>query len=376
MFMDLYAREGYTEDGIFDWTIAHASKSGKLTPSAAARLAKVSGAKHEPPTVRPKATAEAKKTLEDGIAKLVQKVDPVMKSHQERHATRARDEANGQLGPAKPGPAAKEKVVSKVKVVPEKTKPTTNDPEPKIRPKVLNKVAIATKPAPLLVKPKAKPLAVKVEPVKPPPRPVAKVPRAKPAPRPNLCKTEKIPVLDSLTPPTSSPQRDVDEVLVKMGDLKISEKQPSTQRDTKMSRPCHVHKSIRNVPAPKPTPPPLPVRPTAVKQPVQKEAASKFRLTKPLIAIKEPPSSESSFEVIESSSDLDVTKPIKPAAVPTKRIPLRMCNVNPRPVPALVPSSQQRRKNPPRLVNVNTNAKSPPRRRVIVTRATAGRKEG
>jgi len=336
--MDLYTREGYMEDDIFDWTNMPAPSSGKLTLGAAAK---------------PKAEVKVKMIRK---VEIVQGVDLVVKPHE---ATRAKNEANGQLVPVKSGRAAKEKVASKTKIVPEKTKPTTNEPESKARPKVLNKIAITT---PALAKPNAKPPVVKPAPVTSPPRLTAKVePKAKIAPKPNLRKVERVPVCQPPNVSTPSPQADMDEVLEKMGDLKISEKRPSMQRDN------------RKVPAHKSTPsPPLAARPTAIKQLGQEKVGPTLHPRKPLPAVRE----SLSPETIETSSDWDDAKPIMPVAVPTRRIPLRMRNVNSKPGAALISSPPQRRKNPPRFANVNTNAKSPPRRRVMVTRAAAGRKEG
>jgi hypothetical protein len=349
MFMDLYAREGYLEDDTFDWTTAHASKSGKSARGAAAALANISGAKHEPPAANPKDKVKLKIKPEDGLAELVQRV--------------------GHLGPVKSGLAGREKAVSKAKPVPEK--PMANDPEPKARPKVLNKIAIAAKPTPNLTKSKARPLVVKPGPVKSPPPLVAKAePKAMLASKPNHCKIEKNPVCQPPTPPNPSPQLDMDQVLEKIEGLKISDERQSTQRDTKESDPRHVYSGNRKVRAQKYNPPPSLARPTAVKQP--KQAARKPQPANPVPAVTKTLSQEA----VEILSDLDVAKPTKPGAVPDRRIPLRMRNVNTKPLVALIHSSPKRRKNPPRLVNVNTNAKSPPRRRVMVTRAAAGRKEG
>ena len=356
--MDLYAREGYMEDDTFDWSTVHVSKSDKSNRSAAAALANASGAKHEPPAVKPKEKAKVRIKPEDG---LVQKVGLVV---------RAKNEATGQLGPVKSGLAAKEKVVSKAIPVPEK--PTTNEPEPKTRPKVLNKITIATKPTPILAMSKARPLVVKPGPVESPPHLVAKAePKVKLAPKPNHCKVEKIPVCQPPTSSIPSPQQNMLEVLEKMEDLKISDERESTQRDPKESDPRPVHGGNRKVQAQKYTPPPPLARPAAVKQPGPKQAALKPRPANPVPVGKETLSQE----VIETSSDLDVAKPTKAGAVLTRRIPLRMRNINTKPLAVPIHSSPQRRKNPPRLVNVNTNAKSPPRRRVMVTRAAAGRKE-
>lgn len=367
--MDLYTREGYMEDDLFDWTIVHASKSSKLAPSPAVRL---SGAKQGPPAAKPKANAKVKVTLEDGIVGLVQRVDLVTKPHAERQETQMKHEAVGQLGPVKSKIVPKEKLALKAKVVPEKINPTTNELESKARPKVLNKIeiAIATKPTPALEKPKAKPLVVKPAPLKSPPRFVARVePKAKRAPKPNLRKIEDPPVCQS---PTPSRRLDMDVVLEKMEDLKISDKRTSMQRDTIVPNPPRVCGGNRKVQTQKSTPPPLPARPTTAKQLGQKKVAPKIQPTKPLPGVKEHLSSE----VIEISSDSDVTTPTDSGKVPTRRIPLRIRNINSKPVAALILSPPRRRKNPPRLVNVNTNAKSPPRRRVMVTRAAVGRKEG
>jgi hypothetical protein len=314
---------------------------------------------------------KVKMTPENGEAEFVQRVDVVMKPYKEWLATQAKNEATGQLGPVNSGIAAREKVVSKAKPVPKK--PTANEPESKTRPKVLNKIAIATNPTPALAKSKAKPPVVKPGLVKSPPRLVAKVePKAKLL-KPNHRKIEKIPVCQSPTPSTPSPRLDMDEVMEKIQDLKLSDKRLSTQRGTKESDPRHVHSGNREVRAQEDTPsPPTPARPTAVKQSGQKKAAPKLRPTNPVPAVKE----SLSPEFIEISSDMDVVKPTKPGAVPTRRIPLRMRSVNAKPPAALIRASPQRRKNPPRLVNVTTNAKSPPRRRVMITRAVAGRKEG
>ena len=373
MFMDLYTREGYVKDDIFDWVIVHATKSNKLTPSAAARLANVSGAKHGPPAANPKAIVKVKMTPEDGIAGLVQRVELVTKPHAERQATQAKNEAIGQSEPVKSGIVAKEKVVLKTKVVPEKIEPTTNEPESKTRPKVLNKIATATKPTPALAKPKVKPSIVKPAPVKSPPRLVARVkPKAKLAPKLNLRKVENLPICRSPTPSPPSRRLDMDEVLEKMEDLKISDNRPSTQRGTIVPDPRHMGSNNRKVHTQKSTPsPPLPAPLTTVEQPEQKKAAPKVQPTKPLPGVTDPLSPE----VIEISSDSDVVKPTNPGAVQTGRIPLRIRNINSKPVAALVSSPPRRRKNPPRLANVNTNAKSPPRRRVMVTRAAAARKE-
>jgi len=358
--MDLYAREGYMEDDVFDWTTVHASKSGKSPPGAAAKLANVSGAKHGPPAANPNVKMKVKMTLEGGVAELVQRVDLVMKPHE---ATQAKNEATGQLGPVKSGFAAREKVVSKAKPLPEK--PTTNELEFKTRPKVLNKIAIATKPTLGLANSKAKLPVVKPGPVKSPPRLVPKaVLMAKPPQKTNHRKIERIPVCQSPTPSTPSPRLDMDKVLEKLEDLKLSDKRPSTQRNTKESDPTHLYSGNRKVQAQKYTPQPPHVRPSAAKQLEQKKAAPKLQPTRHVPAVKKPLSSEG----FETSSDLDDTKSTKPGAVPTRRIPLRVRNV------AFIHSSPQRRKNPPRLVNVNMNAKSPPRRRVMVTRAAAGRK--
>ena len=371
MFMDLYTREGYIEDDTFDWTTVHTAKSGKLTPNAAARLAKVSGAKHEPPAAKPNAEVKVKVTLEEGVVKLVQRVDLFMKPREERQATQAKNEASRQLGPVKSGLAAKGELVANAKVVLRQMKPTANEPEAKTRPKVLNRIAITTKPTPALAERNAKPLVVMPAPMKSPSRPVAKVePKAKHAPKPNLGKIERIPVHKSPTPSTPSPRLDVDEVLEKMGDLKISDKQSSAQTDTKVANPRHVYGGNRKVQAQKSTPhPPLPARPTAFKQQGHKKAALERQPANPLPVEK----GSLSAEITETSSGSNVAKP---SAIPIRRIPLRTCNVNSRPVAALTPSSPQRRRNPPRFANVNANAKSPPRRRAMVTRAAAGRKAG
>ena len=368
MFKDLYAREGYMEDDTFDWTTVQASKSIRST---AAPLADVPNAKHKPPGAKPKDKVEVKMKPEDGLAEVVQRGDLILRPHKECPATQAKNDATGQLGPVKSGLAARDNVVSKAKPVLEK--PTANEPEPKTRPKVLNKIAIATKPTPALGRSKAKPLVVKPGPVKSPPRLVVKAePKAKLASKPNHCKVEKIPVCRSPTPSTPSVQLDMDEVLEKIGDLKISDKPESTQRDTKESGPRHVNSGDWKDQAQKYTPPPPLARPNAVKQPAPRQPAPKPQPANPVPAVKET----LSREVIKGSSDLDAAKPTKPGAVLTRRIPLRMHNVNTKPLVALIHSSPQRRKNPPRLVNVTTNAKSPPRRRVMVTRAAAGRKEG
>ena len=349
--MDLYAREGYMEDDTFDWTTVHAPKSGKSTPNAAAALANVSSAKHEP---RPKGKVKVKMKPEDGLVQLVQKVD-LVRRHEE-------------LGPVKSGLAVGEKVVSKAKLVPEK--PTANVPEPQTRPKVLNKIAIATKPTPALAKSKAKAPAINPGPVKSLPRLVAEAePKAKLASKPNHCKIGKIPVCQSPTPSPPSPRLDMDEILEKIEDLKISDTRPPTQRDTKEPDPLHLYSGNRKVQAQKYTPPPPLGRPTAITQP---KRALKRQPANPAPAVKEPLSQK----VIEISSDSDGTKPTKPAAVPTRRLPLRTRNVDAKPLAAHIHSSPKRRRNPPRFANVNTNAKSPPRRRVVVTRAAAARKEG
>jgi len=356
--MDLYAREGYMEGDTFDWSTVHVSKSDKSNCNAAAALANHSGARHEPRAARPKDKVKVRIKPEDG---LVQRVDLVV---------RAKNEVTGQLGPVKSGLAAREKVVSKA--MPVQEKPTANEPEPKTRPKVLNKITIATKPTPTLTKSKARPLVVKPGPAKSPPRLVAKVePKVKLTSKPNHCKIEKIPVCQPPTPSIPSPQPNMLEVLEKMEDLKISDERESTQRDAKKSDTRPVHGGNRKVQAQKYTPPPPLARPAAVKQPGPKQAALKPRPANPVPAVK----GTSSQEVIETSSDLDVAKPTKVGAVPPRRIPLRIRNVNTKPLGVPIHSSPQRRKNPPRLVNVNTNAKSPPRRRVMVTRAAAGRKE-
>ena len=353
MFMDLYAREGYMEDDTFDWTTVHTPKSGKPTPNAAAVLANVPSAKHEPPA-EPKGKVKVKMKPEDGVVELVQRVGP----HEE-------------LGPVKSGLAAGEKVVSKAKLVPEK--PTANLPKPKTRPKVLNKIAIATKPTPALAKPKATASAVNPGPVKLPPRLVARAePKAKLASKPNHCKIENIPFCRSPAPSPPSARLDMDEILEKIEDLKISDTRPPTQRDTKETDPRHLYSGNGKVQAQKYTPPPPLGRPTAVTRPGPKQGALKPQPANPAPAVKR----SSSQEVIEISSDSDVAKPTKPAAVPTRRLPLRIRNADAKPLAALIRSSPQRRRNPPRFVNVNTNAKSPPRRRMAVTRAAAARKEG
>lgn len=370
MFKDLYAREGYMEDDTFDWTTVQASKS---TRSAAAALANVPSAKHKPPAAKPKDKVEVKVKLADGLVDVVQRDDLILRPHKEWQTTQGKNDATGQLGPVKARLAARENVVSKAKPVPEK--PTADEPEPKTRPKVLNKIAIATKPIPALANSKAKPLVVKPGPVKSPPCPVVKAePKAKLASKPNHRKIERIPVRRSPSPSIPSVQLDMDEVLEKIGDLKISDKRESTQGDAKESGPRHVNSGDWKDQAQEYTPPPPPARPNAdaVKRPGPKQAALKPQPANPAPAVKET----LSREVIKVSSDLDVAKQTKPGAVPTRRIPLRMHNVNTKPLVALIHSSPQRRKNPPRLVNVNTNAKSPPRRRVMVTRAAAGRKEG
>jgi hypothetical protein len=367
MFMDLYAREGYMEDDTFDWTITRASKSGELTSSAAGQLAKVFGAKRKPLAAKPKIRDKPKMTPEGGIAEVVRGVDLVITSHEERQATQARTGANKPLGPVKSGLVAKERVASKAKVVPEKVRQTTNELDSKPRPKVLNKIVIATQPIPALASSQAKPLLVEPAPVKPLPQLVAKVePKAKLTPKPNLPDTEKIPIYHSSTFSTPSSQPDVDRVLEKMGDLRISDRRPSTQIGTDTADLRHVCKGTRRVLAQKYSP--SPPRP---QQPGRKKAAPKTQPTKYLPVMKEAPSPE----IVGLSSDSDDAKPIKADPVPARRIPLRTRNINSKPVTLLVHSSPQRRKNPPRLANVTTNAKSPPRRRVIVTRAVAGRKE-
>ena len=349
MFMDLYAREGYIEDDTFDWTTAHAPKSGKLTPNAAVALANV---KHEPPAAKPKGKVKVKMKLEDGLVELVQRVD-LVRPYEE-------------LEPVKSGLAAGEKAVSKAKLVPEK--PRANVLEPKTRPKVLNKIAITTKATPALAKSKAKASAINPGLVKSPPRLVAKAePKAKLASKPNHCKIENIPVCQPPTPSPPSPRLDMDEILEKIEDLKISDTRPPTQRDTKESDPRHMYSGNGKDQTQKYTPPPPLGRPAAVTQPGPKQGALKRQ---PAPAVKESPPQE----VIEISSDSDVAKPTKPAAVPTRRLPLRVRNVDAKPLAALIHSSPKRRKNPPRFANVTTNAKSPPRRRVAVTRAAAARK--
>ncbi len=355
--MDLYAREGYMEDDTFDWTTVHAPKSGKSTPNAVAALGNVSSAKHERPAAKPKDKVKEKMKLEDGLVELVRRVD-LVRPHEE-------------LGPVKSGLAAGKKVVSKAKPVPEK--PTANVPEPETRPKVLNKIAIATKPTPALAKSKAMAPAVNLGPVKSPPHLVAKAePKTKLASKPNHCKVERIPVSQSPTPSPPSPRLDMDEVLEKIEALKISDKRPPTQRGAKGSNPGRLYSGNRKAQAQKYTPPPPLARHSAVTQPGPKQAALNLQPANPVPAVKE----SWSQEVTEISSDSDVAKPAKPGAVPTRRVPLRMRNVNAKPPAARIHSSPQRRKNPPRLTNVNTNAKSPPRRRMVVTRAAAGRMEG
>ena len=355
MFMDLYAREGYMEDDTFDWTTVRALKSGKSTPNAVAALGNVPSAKHEPPAAKPKDKVKVKVKLEDGLVELVQRVD-LVRPHEE-------------LGPVKSGLATGKNVVSKAKPVPEK--PTANVPEPKTRPKVLNKIAIATKPTPALAKSKAMAPAANPGPVKSPPHLVAKAePKAKLASKPNHCKVEGIPVCQSPTPSPPSSRPDMDEVLEKIEALKISDERPPTQRGTKESNRRQLYSGDRKAQAQKYNPPPPLARHAAVTQPGPKQAARRLQPANPVPVVKE----SFSQEVTEISSDSAVGKPAKPGAVPTRRLPLRMRNVNAKPPAALIHASPKRRKNPPRLATVNTNAKSPPRRRMVVTRAAAWRK--